>query len=257
MSNIYGQISGQGPAVVLLHGFCETHHIWDELRQELSDTYQVFCPDLPGFGDSLLKIKNFSLEYIADELNDWLKVRQITSCIIIGHSLGGYVTLAFAKKYPDVVAKIGLFHSSIYEDDPLKKSTRDKTIDFINKNGMDAFVDSFFHNLFYAPNLSQPYIKKKLEAISARAKLLKTSAVNAYLTAMKNREDGRKWVSTGTKPVLFIAGSEDSAVPIALSREQAKLSPEIEFHELKGTGHMGMFERQFEAFGIIRKFLAD
>ncbi len=255
MSSIYGKVSGRGPAVVLLHGFCETHHIWDELSREMSGTHQVLCPDLPGFGDSPLKIKSFSLEYIADELKDWLALRQVTVCTIIGHSLGGYVALAFAKKYPGMIEKIGLFHSSIYEDDPLKKSTRDKTIDFINKNGMDAFVDSFFHNLFYAPNLSQPPIKEKLEAISARAKLLKSSAVNAYLSAMKNREDSRKWISTFTKPVLFIAGSEDGAVPIEVSREQAKLSPKIEFHELNSTGHMGMFESQFQAFDIVKKFL--
>ena len=256
MPDICGHISGQGPAVILLHGFCETHHIWDELGEELARAYQVFCPDLPGFGDSTLGLDSLSLDRIADLLKDWLVSHHITTCVMIGHSLGGYVTLTFAKKYPAMLDKIGLFHSSVYGDDDNKKSVRDKTIDFIIKNGVEVFVDSFFQNLFYPPNLKKPYIQEKLKDVSDRAKLLKTSVVNAYLAAMRDREDSQLWLATFLKPILMIAGIDDSAVPIGLSREQAKLTPQIEFHELDETGHMGMFEKKIESFDIVRKFLA-
>lgn len=256
MSKIYGQITGQGPAVVLLHGFCETHHIWKELGTELSPEYTVFSPDLPGFGDSPLPPHNFSLELIADLLRDWLKKSDISSCTMIGHSLGGYVTLTFAKKYPQMLEKIGLFHSSVYEDSIDKKSIRDKTINFINKNGVEVFVDSFFQNLFYPPNLERPYIQAKLKAIAERAKLLKASAVTAYLEAMRDRKDSRTWISAFPGPILMIAGTEDSAVPIESSREQSKLTSVIEFHELTGTAHMGMFEKKKEAFDIVKHFLS-
>ena len=241
--------------MVLLHGFCETHHIWDELADELALTYKVFRPDLPGFGDSILPHNNFSLEQIAGLLEDWLKANHVTTCTMIGHSLGGYITLAFAKKNPEMIAKIGLFHSSVFEDDANKKLVRDKTIDFINKNGVEAFVDSFFQNLFYAPNLTKPYIKEKLKDISDRARLLKIAVVNTYLAAMRDRKDSKVWLSTFSKPVLMIAGTEDVSVPIELSRQQAKLSPEIAFYELTNTGHMGMFEKREEALETIKKFL--
>ena len=255
MSDIYGQISGHGPALVLLHGFCETHHIWQELTPYLASDYKVFTPDLPGFGDSILHDDHFSLDLIAGMLKGWLVANKVTSCTMIGHSLGGYITLSFAKKYPEMVEKIGLFHSSVYEDDALKKSSRDKTIAFIEKNGVEVFVESFFHNLFYAPNLKKPYIQEKLQAVSDRARLLRVSVVNAYLAAMRDREDSKTWLATFTKPLLMIAGTEDTAVPVRLSREQAKISPEIVYYELTGSGHMGMFEEKEESFDIIRKFL--
>ena len=255
MSDIYGQISGQGPTLVLLHGFCETHHIWGDLVKGLGNNHKVFIPDLPGFGDSPLPQNDFSLETIAELLQKWLITNQVTTCNMIGHSLGGYVTLAFAKKYPKMIEKIGLFHSSAFADDINKKKMRDKTIDFVSKNGVETFVDSFFQNLFYPPNLTKPYIKEKLKAISDRAKLLKASAVTAYLAAMREREDSREWLSTFSGPVLMIAGTEDSVVPIEVSREQAKLSPKTVFHELSATAHMGMFEKSREALGLVKQFL--
>ena len=255
MSDIYGQISGQGPALVLLHGFCETHHIWQELTIDLARDYKVFTPDIPGFGDSFLRYDHFSLNRIAGLLKDWLVTNQIGSCTIIGHSLGGYIALAFAKKYPEMIEKIGLFHSSVYQDDAIKKASRDKTIAFVEKNGVEVFVNSLFQNLFYAPNLKKPYIQEKLQAISDRARLLKVSVVNAYLAAMRDREDSKTWLTTFTKPLLMIAGTEDNAVPLRLSREQAKLAPATVYYELTGSGHMGMFEKKEESLAIIRKFL--
>ena len=74
---------------------------------------------------------------------------------------------------------------------------------------------------------------------------------------MRDREDSRSWVSSFSKPVLMIAGTEDNAVPIELSREQAELSEKIQFHELNNTGHMGMYEQQNSSFEIIKNFLAQ
>lgn len=255
MSDIHFTSSGEGKVIVLLHGFCETHHIWKEFASELSPDLKVLCPDLPGFGDSLLHLKHFSLEDIADQLEQWLQGQGIANCTMIGHSMGGYITLIMAKKYPDLFDKIGLFHSVIFADDNEKKNMRNKTIDFIGKRGLDYFVDNFFSNLFYEKNLHLPAISKALKDISERAKLSKKDHVVGYLAAMRDRSDSADWIKNYQKHVLFISGLYDTAVPVEKSRAQVRLAKLATQLELEEAGHMGMFEQTKSTLAIIKDFM--
>ncbi len=134
------EIRGQGLAVMLVHGFTEDRRIWDPLLTGMENKYQWILPDLPGsgqsdFNDSLTTLKDFAeaLQAIAEQEN-------IRELVLIGHSMGGYISLAFAEKYPEKLLSLGLFHSSSYADSAEKKEARDKNIGFIQKNGAEPFV---------------------------------------------------------------------------------------------------------------------
>ncbi len=257
MSLLHATYAGEGSTVILLHGFCETHHIWHSFQDSLAPFYQVVCPDLPGFGESPMPLSSFSIGDVAELVYEWLYKTEISTCTVIGHSLGGYVALELGKKYPDLVDKIGLFHSTVYKDNEQKVTARNKTIEFIEKNGLDAYIDSFFHNLIFPPSLLDPAIRQALNDMGERAKLTTRQIVIAYLKAMRDREEATNWIKTFPKPLLFIAGMEDLAVTIDSSREQSQLSNLISYHELERVAHLGMIEDLPGTLRLVKNFLAS
>lgn len=239
--------------LVLLHGFCETHEIWTRFERSLSRNCRVLCPDLPGFGKSPLPAGNFELPDVAEVLHDWLKEQGIPRCILLGHSLGGYVSLAFLEKYPHMVEGIGLMHSTAYADSEEKKKTRDNVIRFVEKHGVEKFIDSFVPLLFYNENRGK--LKKEIEELLAIARHTPKESLIAYTRAMQQREDRLEELKHFKKPILYIVGEEDNSVPLEDSKKQIKTLSNYEVHILKETGHMGMYEKPEESLEIIRNFV--
>jgi pimeloyl-ACP methyl ester carboxylesterase len=233
---IYFKERGQGVPLVLLHGFCETHKIWDELIPELSKTCRVITPDFPGFGQSQLPVEPFSISDIGDELIKWLALNEIINPIIIGHSLGGYVALDMAQKMPESILGLGLFHSTIFADSEEKKSNRNKTIEFVLKNGVRPFVDTFVIALFYQKeNEFIPHVREI--ALSTSVKTL-----IGYSEAMRDRYSQEHFSKYFNGKFLLVAGEHDAIIPFQISEKISQLVPQSMFCTLKNTGHMGMYE---------------
>src|SRR5262249_51418582 len=135
--------------IVLLHGFIEEGVIWSGAAKSLSKNYKVIVPDLEGFGNSPLKIELLSMEYYAGEVFDMLKKEGVKKCVLIGHSMGGYIALDFAEKFPQMLSGLGLVNSHCYEDTTAKKENRKKAIEFIRKHGSKPFVKELYYNLFH------------------------------------------------------------------------------------------------------------
>jgi pimeloyl-ACP methyl ester carboxylesterase len=117
--------SGNGPAVVLVHGFPESSAIWDDFSKQLSKEFTVIAPDLPGHGLSGLPQGLSSVEEFADAVHTVVTHAGVKKFTLIGHSMGGYICMAFAKKYDkeNLLNGIGLFHSTVFADSDEKKST--------------------------------------------------------------------------------------------------------------------------------------
>jgi pimeloyl-ACP methyl ester carboxylesterase len=243
---------GQGRPMILLHGFGEDGHIWDEQVLFLKDDCLLIIPDLPGSGaSSLLTGETISIDDYADCIYALLQQENIAECTMIGHSMGGYITLAFAEKYPSLLSGFGLVHSTAFADSEEKKLTRQKGIDFMEKNGGYAFLKTSIPNLF-APRFKENHPEKVDALIEASARF-STEALQQYYRAMMLRPERTAVLKSNPLPVFFVMGNKDSAVPIIDVLQQVNL-PNISYiHVLADVGHMGMWEEP----GLLNRFLLD
>lgn len=245
--------TGNGPVVVLLHGFCENHLIWKSFEAELAKSYWVICPDLPGFGVSRLEQEESSMEYMAGKVYELLDHYGIRSCVMIGHSLGGYVTLAFAEKHGEVLEGIGMFHSTAYADTEERKDARNRSYAFIEKRGVSPFVETFIPPLFqlrHRERLSAE-IRETIDQAASSSK----KGVLATILAMRDRPDRSTLISQLAMPVLYIIGQQDNSIPYEKSMEQVQLLQQPHVHLVEDCGHMGMIEKPEETLEVVRRFL--
>jgi len=247
--------SGKVWPVVLLHGFCESKAIWQHFIQPLADIAHVIAPDLSGFGDNEPLKEPVTIEKMADEVYRLLLDLQLDEGgILVGHSMGGYVSLAFAEQYPDWVKGLCLFHSTALADTEEKKKMRDKTVDFLERNGMPAFSENFVPSLFYEKKRQalQPAIEQAMQIANGTH----LSTAIEVTKAMRDRKDRTQVLKDSNYPIMFIAGKEDQAVPFDTLKEQFWL-PQVSTHiqALPETGHMGMFEKEAETLEGLKGFI--
>jgi len=249
---------GRGNPVMLVHGFAEDHRVWDRQIVFLKEKYFLIIPDLPGSGQSPM-IKDMSMEGMAGVLflivqNELKKSQSGTPVFtLIGHSMGGYITLAFAEKYSYMLSGFGLFHSSAFADSEEKKIIRKKGIHFIQKNGAAAFLKSSTPNLF-SPVTHEKNPQLIEEQIKASGNFQADSLV-VYYEAMMQRPDRTFTLKNAVVPVLFVIGEFDNAVPLADSLKQSHLPERSYINILKKSGHMGMTEQPQESNQILENFL--
>jgi pimeloyl-ACP methyl ester carboxylesterase len=239
-SNISYSIEGTGDVLVLLHGFCEDKNVWDEFKQPLLFNKKIICIDLPGFGKSLSGKNHTSVELMAEAVLAVLNAEQIEKCFLLGHSMGGYVVLAFAENYSDRLKGLGLFHSSCFADDDAKKENRKKVAEFVLQSGSKTFAHQLFPTLF-APEfaIENAALINSLEEIAATYP--PESIANASL-AMGNRPDRSNVLKETPLPVLIIFGKKDLAIPLEKSLMMLHLPDTANICQLELSAHMGMFE---------------
>ena len=172
---------------------------------------------------------------------------------LIGHSMGGYITLAFAEKYPELLNAFGLFHSTAYADDDAKKETRRKGIEFIKNNGASAFLKTTTPNLFSEKTKKEN--PELVEKLIDQSKDFSSESLIQYYEAMIQRPDRTSVLKSFQQPILFIIGKHDTAVPLQSSLEQCYLPSISHIHILQNSGHMGMWEEKDKATEILLNFL--
>lgn len=253
-AKIYYQVTGEGQPVVLLHGFAEDQTIWAEQIPFLQQHCQLIVPDLPGSGKSdLLTKQNVTIEDYAECINTLLEFENVEKCILLGHSMGGYITLALAELHPNKLAAFGFVHSTAFADNEDKKNTRKKAIKLIDEFGVYSFLKNTTPNLF-----SDTYKKEHPERVSAfikQGRKFSKEALVQYYTAMMNRPDRTHVLKASKVPVLFVIGSEDTAAPLNDLLKQVHL-PSISFiHVIESAGHMSMWEKTEELNSHLLNFI--
>ena len=251
--NVHYRSIGKGVCVILLHGFGEDSNIWNTIINALKTDFNLLIPDIPGSGKSeMLTGENILIDDYAVVIKTILDKENITMCSMIGHSMGGYIALSFAEKYSESLIALGLFHSSAFADDKEKKQARLKGIDFINKNGAHAFLKTTIPNLF-SENFKLKY-SKEIDRLIENGKSFLPQALIQYYNAMINRTDTTDLLKTFDKPVLFIIGEMDKAVPMQTILQQCHL-PSVSHIYVMDTGHMGMLEDTEKSKEILWEFL--
>ncbi len=240
--------------VVLIHGFGEDSQVWENIITELKTDYRILAPDLPGSGDQIERTEGISMESMAEFIKELLDREEIDTCSMIGHSMGGYITLAFAEKYPERLTRFGLFHSTAFADSDEKKEARKKNIDFITKHGSAKFMAQTVPNLF-SEETSQNNPGAIKEIIDRYRNFSSDSLVN-YTRAMMVRPDRVHVLKTFPKPVLFIMGEKDTAVPVEQGLKQCSI-PEFSYiYIATRSGHMGMIEEPNFCVKALKEFLS-
>lgn len=247
-------VFGEGKPVVLIHGFGEDSTVWRNQIAVLKTKYQLILPDLPGSGQSAM-INDMSMEGIAEAVIAILDAEKIYACPVIGHSMGGYISLALLEKYPERISSLGLFHSSAYADSEDKKQARRKGIDFIREHGAKPFLETTIPNLFSQKTKDEnPELVKEQVALSDN---FLAPALVSYYESMMKRPDRTDLLRKITVPVLFIIGEFDAAVPFKDSLEQCHLPENSYIHIFRNSAHMGMLEEPDKSDIVIEKFLSD
>lgn len=255
---IFYQAEGKGKSVVLVHGFGEDHRVWKYQLEKLKENFFVIVPDLPGSGKSEMLETGATIEEYAQVIKAVIdsennKSNQQSSFTLVGHSMGGYIAIAFAEKYPELLNAFGFFHSSAYADDEQKKETRRKGIDFIKKNGATAFLKTSIPNLFCERTKKDNF--GLIEDLISLTKDFYAESLIQYYEAMIQRPNRTSTLQSFSKPVLFIIGKNDNAVPLPVSMTQCYLTSISHIHILKNSGHMGMWEEREKANDILHRFL--
>ncbi len=232
--------SGHGPALVLIHGFGEDGAIWRHQAAELAEHYYLIIPDIPGSGLSAAIEGSPSIEDFAETVKAIIQYENIIHCTMLGHSMGGYIALAYAEKYPADLNGLGLVHSSAFADSDEKKMARTKSIEFIRANGAYSFLKTSIPGLFSSTFAgSHPSV---IAALVEKSAGFSAAAVTGYYNAMINRPDRSVLLASFEKPVLLIAGIYDNAVPFEQSLKQFHLPGQAHIHILRHSAHMGMLE---------------
>lgn len=252
---IFYRLAGAGKPVIFIHGFGEDGAIWDILVNDLKNHFQCIIPDIPGSGKSIMKKEEWSVEALADCIKSILDHEKIAAAAMIGHSMGGYITLAFAEKYAERLTGFGLSHSSAFADSEEKKVIRKRGIQFIKEHGATKFLEQSTPNLFSDEFKNRhPDIVKEL---IGRYTNFQDAVLVHYYEMMMQRPDRTHILKDYPGPVLFILGEQDTAIPLADGLKQSHMPHLSYIHILRKSGHMGMIEQTDKCREILYNFLQD
>ena len=225
---------GKGTPLVLLHGFPLDHHLWDDVSSLLEDKFDLILPDLRGFGASTTVDSPYSMDDYASDIAGLLDQMGIQKAAIAGHSMGGYVALAFARLYPERVSGLALISSQVLADPPDRKEGRYKSAADVAEKGIGGVVEAM---------TSKFTSDARLQGI-ARS-IMEKQKPDAYIGALKamaERPDSTSLLSAFKFPVVVVHGEADALIPVARAREVKAAVPDLHYVELKDTGHVPMLE---------------
>ena len=229
---------GKGTPLVLLHGYPLDHHLWDDVAPLLEDTFELILPDLRGFGESTTVDSPFTMDDYASDIAGLLNHLGIQKTAIVGHSMGGYVALAFARLYPERVSGLGLVSSQVLADPPDRKEGRYKSAADVSDKGIGGVVETMTPK-FTSDEPLQAFARETMER-------QQPAAFIGSLKAMAERMDSTPLLSSFKFPVVIIHGDADALIPLDRAREVKNAIPQAHLVELNGAGHMPMMEAKEE-----------
>ncbi|MFA8300695.1 MAG: alpha/beta fold hydrolase [Hyphomicrobiales bacterium] len=245
-------VQGQGDVVFLVHGFLSSKQTWNYIGEQLARDYKVVCIDLPGFGESECIALHHTMSLMAEVIHQVCLEENIINMVVAGHSMGGYVSLALADKYPDLVKGLLLFHSHASADTDEVKENRRRTVNIVKNDGL-KFINNFTYELYAPENVEalDDIIKANIDNANNAPK----DGIVAALTGMAERNDHLKLLMDFNKPIGFIAGKQDSRIPLAKTLAQIGLVKHAEILVLDECGHMGMDEKPEECYKFLKGFV--
>ncbi|MDT8402376.1 MAG: alpha/beta hydrolase [Bacteroidales bacterium] len=243
---------GEGDLMVFLHGYLETSQVWEELTDSLSVSYRTITIDLPGHGGSSVYGTEHSMEFMAEAVLSVVDAENIDKFMLAGHSMGGYVALAFVEKYPHLLNAYCLFHSHPFAD-------TDEVID--NRRREIKIVESGKKDIIYPVNIPRMFadfntgkFKEAVERNKEIASGISAEGIIAVLNGMISRPSREDILEKGEVPLLFIAGKHDNYISFEEVKNRITLPANGEMLILENSGHMGFVEEKEVSLEAIMNF---
>ncbi|MEG1649450.1 MAG: alpha/beta hydrolase [Rikenellaceae bacterium] len=251
----YRDIGKGAKTIVLLHGYLESIEVWDDFAGELGKNFRIISFDLPGHGISEVMGETHTMEFIADTLNFLLEKLSVIKINIVGHSLGGYVALAFSKKYSSKVESLTLFHSSPNSDNEERRKGRQREIEII-KSCKKELLTSVNPGKSFAPQNRQRF-EHAIDELSEQAMLTEDEGIVALLNGMTAREDMNDFLKTASFKQLFIFGKFDEFIPNDYAESIITNNPQAKIIWLENSGHMGFIEEEKISVEALSEFIGE
>jgi pimeloyl-ACP methyl ester carboxylesterase len=238
---------GTGPAIVMLHGFLEGSSMWQKIAAVLSKKNTVLLLDLPGFGQSGMLEKTHTMENMAIMVCELLAFENFQSATLLGHSMGGYVALAFGELFPEKLDKLILLNSSPTPDSAARKENRDRALTIIDKNKA-AFITMAIGNLFNTEEKSKYSLA--IKGLKNEALHISENGVRAAIKAMRDRKDRRTILKNIPCEKHIIAGKLDLIVPL---QDIVRVSKQTNttLHPIE-SGHMSWLTNSPEVIALLQ-----
>lgn len=244
---------GTGSVIVLLHGYLESSEVWNGFAEKLALRYRVISVDLPGSGLSDVYDEIHTMEFMATAIKELIDSLSLEKVCLTGHSLGGYVTLAFLDLFPEKLSGYCLFHSGPFADTQETIDKRNREIEIV-KMGKK--------NLMYPDNVTRMFAPSNLEKFSAALQRSKEIAskipgegIIAVLNGMISRPSRLLLMESGKVPCLWILGTMDSYIPYETVVAKVRLPLNATKVVLEKSGHLGFVEEEEKSLNAITEFL--
>lgn len=239
--------------MVFLHGFLQNKDVWKGFTSNLPNKFRIICIDLPAHGNSSTYGYINSMEVMAEAVKVVLDHLRLRRYILVGHSMGGYVSLAFSEKYTDHVVAMVLMNSTAKADSPQRKKSR-KQMKKLIKTDKEKIIKQLIPSLF---NISKwkPY-KKEIKQLISIANSMDLHSITASIEGMIRRKEREIIVRFAPFPILYIIGENDNILDYKSCIKESALSELAEFKLLEDTGHMAMMESARESAKSILDFVS-
>ncbi|MEN8202198.1 MAG: alpha/beta hydrolase [Bacteroidota bacterium] len=238
---------GQGPCVVLLHGYLETSRIWEDFVQKFPEGIRLISIDLPGHGASGTWGPSHQMDDLAASVLAVLEAEQVEKVFLAGHSMGGYVTMAFVELFPERLLAYSLVHSTCYADTEEKKKNRDREISLVRCGKKGQIINVNIPKGFATDNVDR--MSGEVERVRQIAQSNPDEGVVAILNGMKERPDRSHVLKDPSLPLLLIGGMKDNYIPVEVFEQLVLMAPHASVLKLGNSGHMGFIE---EADKVVR-----
>jgi pimeloyl-ACP methyl ester carboxylesterase len=250
--NVTFSDTGKGRVVVLLHGFLGSHQIWENTIHALSKSFRVIAIDLPGHGQTDCFGYVHTMELMAKCVKSVMDSLRLKKYVIIGHSMGGYASLAFADLFPDNIKGLCLFHSTAYADSESKKKDRARSIKLVKSNHK-IYTSEVVKNLFATKNFK--YLKNEIKFAQNIAAKTSKQSITAALEGMKDRPNRDIILALAQYPIMMVIGELDNVLPREQLLEQLNVIKNKHLLYLEHDGHMGFLESPSQTNIALKKFL--
>ena len=239
--------------VVLLHGYLENMLVWDDFVPLLYKDVRVVTLDIPGHGISVVKGEIHTMDYLANVVAAALDKLGIERATIVGHSMGGYVALAFAEHYAERTESLVLLHSTPYADSDEKRKNREREISIIRSGKKEMLVHTAAEAGFAPENRNR--FRTEIEDLEQTIYLTEDAGIVALLNGMIERKAQSEMLHALGKPILFILGRKDGYIVPEIAEKMVAEHPEAEVVWLDNSGHMGFIEEAQKCASALLDFV--